>query len=258
MRLIIVCRAVALCTLALTACAQEPQIIVFDAPNSGTLPYIGTLATGINSIGAVTGNVTDNNDGTHGFVRTPDGKFTSFDVPGADPVVGCTCPGAINDFGVVAGYYTDTNGVDHGFLRSPEGEFTTFDVPGAGGYGSFPIALNLEGAVVGYYSDPNYLFHAFLRSPDGTFATFVGPGACDAGTSTGCYGSSAFNINLSGTSVGSFMDGNFVGHGLIRSPGGTLTTFDIPGAGTGSYQGTGCPGCFFRLQSVGGGRRNLH
>jgi hypothetical protein len=34
---------------------------------------------------------------------------------------------------------------------------------------------------------------------------------------------------------------NLVQHGLIRHPDGTLTTFDVPGAGTGSYQGTGCP-----------------
>lgn len=51
----------ALCTLGLgtSGNAQDHRIITFDAPNSGTLPYLGTQATGINSFGTVTGSVTD-------------------------------------------------------------------------------------------------------------------------------------------------------------------------------------------------------
>jgi hypothetical protein len=239
--------------LSLATSAQKPRIITFEAPNSGTGANQGTAATGINFFGAITGDVTDNNFGTHGFVRTPDGQYTEFDAPGANPVVGCTCPTAINDRGVVTGYYIDTDGMSHGFLRSPEGKFTTFDVPGVGGFGSSPIAINLEGAVVGYYTDAIPEFHAFLRSPNGTFTTWSGPGACDNGVSNGCYGSSASNINIFGIAVGGFEDnsGNFVDHGLIRRPDGTFTTFDVPGAGTGTYQGTGCPGCARGLNQWG-------
>ena len=129
-----------LAALVITVPSNAQQIITFNAPNSGTGDFQGTLSTGINSFGTVTGYVTDSNNGTHGFVRTPDGKFTNFDVPGADPVVGCTCPSAINDLGVITGNYIDANGFSHGFLRSPDGKFTTFDVPGAGGFGSTPIA----------------------------------------------------------------------------------------------------------------------
>jgi hypothetical protein len=192
---LVLCLALSTLGLGTSGNAQDHRIITFDAPNSGTLPYIGTQATGINSFGTITGSVTDNNYGTHGFVRTPDGKFTNFDAPGADPVVGCTCPSAINDLGVVVGYDIDTNGFSHGFLRSPDGKFTTFDVPSVGGYGTTPRALNLEGAVVGSYTDSNYSFHAFLRSPDGTFTTWIGPDACTGNGSEGCYGSGASNIN---------------------------------------------------------------
>jgi uncharacterized membrane protein len=246
---------IALCTLGLgfSTSAQEPRIIKFDAPNSGTLAYTGTEATGVNFFGTVTGTVTDNNFGTHGFVRTPDGKFTDFDAPGADPVVGCTCPSAINDLGMVAGYYIDTNGVSHGFLRSPNGKFTTFDVPGVGGYGSAPIAMNPEGAIVGYYTDSNYSFHAFLRSPDGKFTTWIGPDACTGNGAGGCYGTGASNINAFGTIAGGFEDnsGNFVHHSFVRKAEGKLKTFDVPSAGTGSYQGTGCPGCALGLNHLG-------
>ena len=34
------------------------------------------------------------------------------------------------------------------------------------------------------------------------------------------------------------MDGSDVNHGFVRASGGTLATFDVPGAGTGSFQGT--------------------
>jgi hypothetical protein len=258
----ILCLALCMLGLGSTATAHESHIITFDAPNSGTLPNIGTVATGINFFGAVTGNVTDNNFGTHGFVRTPDGKFTNFDAPGADPVVGCTCPSAINDLGVVAGYYIDTNGFSHGFLRSPDGKFTTFDVTGVGGYGTTPITLNLEGAVVGFYTDSSYSFHAFLRRPDGKFTTWIGPDACTGNGSEGCYGSGASNINVFGTIAGGFEDDgvNFVHHSLVRerererergNAEGKLKTFDVPGAGTGSYQGTGCPGCALGLNQLG-------
>jgi hypothetical protein len=60
-----------------------PKIITFDAPNSGTGAFQGTEATGINLEGTITGNVTDNGFGTHGFVRTPAGRFTNFDAPGS-------------------------------------------------------------------------------------------------------------------------------------------------------------------------------
>ena len=234
----------------LTASAQQPHIITFDAPGADTTPgdYFGTYPSSINSWGTITGSYQSADTVSHGFIRTSDGKFTTFQAPGADTTPGSyngTSPNAINDLGVITGEYWDANGFGHGFLRSPEGKFTSFDVPGVGGYGTTPIAINVEGAIVGYYTDANYLFHAFLRTPAGTFTMWVGPGACDTSTSTGCYGSAAFNINVFGTIAGGYEDnsGNFVGHGLIRGPDGTLTPFDAPGAGTGSYQGTSCPGC---------------
>jgi hypothetical protein len=238
--------------LGLTASAQQSHFITFDGPFADLKPgdFNGTYATGINDSGAVTGYTNDANFVSHSFLRSPDGRFTSFQAPGADTNPADaegTNATAINALGAITGYYGDSKGLVHGFLRRPDGTFMTFEVPGSGGYGSFPIGLNLEGAIVGYYSDSNYVIHAFLRHPDGTFATWVGPGSCDTGPGnvTGCYGSAAFSINVFGMIAGGYEDnsGNFVGHGLIRSPDGKFTVFDDPNAGTGSYQGTGCPGC---------------
>jgi hypothetical protein len=236
--------------------AQGAHIITFDAPGADTNPgdFNGTYPAGINVWGAITGSYQDTNSVYHGFVRSPKGSFTTFDVPGADmsPFNG-TSPSAINDLGAITGSYYDANGFSHGFLRSPDGKFASFDVPGVGGFGSTPLAINLEGAVVGYYTDPTYSFHAFLRRPDGTFATWIGPDACTGNGAEGCFGSGASNINAFGIIAGGFEDnsGNFVHHGFVRDAEGKLKTYNAPGAGTGSYQGTGCPGCDSGLNQFG-------
>jgi hypothetical protein len=229
--------------------SNQPAIISFDAPGADTSvgQANGTFATAINDLGEITGYYVDSGEVTHGFVRSAAGKFKTFEAPGASTggFGGGTVPSAINDLGTVTGYYIDASGVDHGFLLNAQGKFTTFDVPGAGGYGSIPMGINLGGEVVGYYSDPSGVGHAFLRRADGTFATFSGPDACHANSIAYCYGSAAFSINIFGESAGVFEDGsaNLVVRGLVRNVDGKLTSFNAPGAGTGSSQGTGCLGC---------------
>jgi hypothetical protein len=241
-----------------TAQIHAQKIIPFDAPGADTTTgsYNGTFASGVNIWGTITGSYIDSNDVYHGFLRNPDGSFTTFEAPGADTTPGSfngTSPSSINDLGEITGSYYDVNGVSHGFLRSPEGKFTSFDVPGEGGYGSTPSAINLEGAVVGYYTNSTFSFHAFLRSPDGKFTTWIGPDACTGNGSEGCFGSGASNVNAFGTIAGGYEDnsGNFVHHSFVRNAQGDLRTFDVHGAGTGSYQGTGCPGCALGLNQLG-------
>lgn len=248
----------ALCILGLgsTASAQQPRIISFDAPGADTKPgdYNGTYPGSINFWGVIAGSYQDTNSAFHGFVRSPEGTFTTFEAPGADlGSFNGTAPCCVNDVGAITGNYWDANGLSHGFVRSREGKVTSFDVPGAGGFGTTPKAINLEGAIVGIYTDSNYSFHAFLRSPDGKFTTLIGPDACTGNGSEGCYGSGASNINAFGTIAGGFEDssGNFVHHGFVRNASGELTTFNVPGAGIGGYQGTGCPGCNLGLNQWG-------
>jgi hypothetical protein len=212
--------------LAMTVQADAQQITKFDAPDSGTGAYQGTVPTGINLFDTITGNVTDNGNGTHGFVRTPDGHFTkNFDAPGANPVVGGTFPAGINDLGVVAGYDTDTNSVNHGFVRTPDGQITTFDdsqaPAGTGaGQGTNPVGINDIGEIAGYYVDGNGASHGFVRAPYGKITTFDAPGASE-GTYPG-------NINNFGVIAGIFYDTNGVGHGFVRTAGGQITTFNPP------------------------------
>ena len=94
--------------LSLIVSAQEARIITFDPPGADTKPgdNNGTYPSGINAWGAVTGNYVDTKNVLHGFVRSPEGKFTTFEAPGADTTPGSyngTGPSAINDFGVITG-----------------------------------------------------------------------------------------------------------------------------------------------------------
>jgi hypothetical protein len=63
-----------------------------------------------------------------------------------------------------------------------------------------------------------------------TFITIDVPGA------TG--GTVAQSINSGGAITGYSVDASGVSHGFLRSAGGTITSFDVPGAGTASGQGT--------------------
>ena len=102
----------------------------------------------------------------HGFVRSPSGAITTFDVPGAGTGSGQgTFPANINPAGTIVGNYVDASNVSHGFVRSPSGAITTFDVPGAGtgpGQGTTPFCNNPADAITGYYLDASNMYHGFL------------------------------------------------------------------------------------------------
>ena len=95
----------------------------------------------------------------HGFLRAPDGTFTTFDAPGAGTLIfEGTIASRINPAGAIAGYYSDATFVAHGFLRAKDGTFTTFDAPAAGtgfAQGTYVTmrGLNPAGAVAGTYVD---------------------------------------------------------------------------------------------------------
>jgi len=121
------------------------EIVSFDAPGS-----TGTFPASINNAGAITGYYTVANGRAFGFVRHPDGKFTSFD-PGAN-----TFPRSINNKGVITGSYTNDAGT-HGFVRAPDGAVTSFD-PFPGGCNPFfkplpstnPTSINDDGVITGW------------------------------------------------------------------------------------------------------------
>jgi uncharacterized membrane protein len=260
--------------------SPEGTFTNFDSPGADTTPGDGngTLPNAINDAGAITGAYYDVNFVGHGFLRSPEGAFTTFDPPGSlftNPIAlnlegavvgyyanqngviraflrhpdgtfetwsatGAQATGAynINIFGTIVGHYRNNSSVGHGLVRSPQGKLTTFDVPGAGtasGQGTecpgCSVGFNLFGAAAGLYIDGNNVVHGFLRSPVGEITTFDPPGE-SALYGLGCYNDCAIGLNDWGAITSSYLDANNVYHGFLRSPEGTFTTFEAPGADT--------------------------
>lgn len=220
---------------------SDGSITTFDAPGGGAGFFQGTVPLGINPAGAITGYYIDVSYVNHGFLRAHDGTLTTFDAPRAAQG---TMPVAINPAGAIAGIYTDANGATHGFLRGGGGTFTTFDPPGSihtfAPFSFGPdLGINPEGMITGTYfqlisGNPfGGNFRVFVRSADGVFRTFDA-----AAYPPCCIWSFPSGINSAGAIAGSFNDGFGVNHGFLRARDGSLTTFDVPGAGTGSNQGT--------------------
>jgi len=230
--------------------SAEGKITAFEAPGADTTPgsFNGASPSAINDLGAITGSYSDANGLYHGFLRSSDGKVTTFDVSGAG--ANGTFPIGLNLEGVVVGYALDSNYLFHAFLRTSDGKIYAFVGPNScdtgtstGCYGNEVTAINSWGTSVGNFMDNrgNFVGHGLIRRADGKLTTFEAPGAgtgTDQGTSCpGC----ASGLNQWGAIAGIYTDSNNVYHGFLRSPNGDFTTFDAPGAGTGSYEGTGCP-----------------
>ena len=105
-----------------------------------------------------------------GFLRSPEGEFTTFGAPGAGTGsyqgTGCNsdCPVRLNNSGAITRVYIDANSVYHGYLRSPDGKITTIDPKGS--FLTFSSGMNDADAITGYYLDGNNVFHDFLRTSD--------------------------------------------------------------------------------------------
>lgn len=256
--------------------AEGAHFTIVDAPGAGTASGQGTTTYDINSSSVVTGEYFDSGNDAHGFLRTPDGTYTTFDVDGAQ-----TVPNRINDRGAVVGTYIDPNtGIWDGFLRTAGGKIEAFDPEGNAG-DLFVSGINRKGETTGFYSDASGVTHSFLRQRDGTLTEFDAPGAVsgteaeginDEGTIVGGYadasgvyhgfiravdgtfsefdapsgtrddfpgpGTLAASVNKKGWIAGVYIDASNVWHGFARDPGGTITAFDAPDAGKGTDQGT--------------------
>jgi hypothetical protein len=210
----------------LAAQSASSEITNFEAPGAGAAAGSGsgTFPTNINASGTITGHYTDAYNVNHGFLRTPGGKFITFDAPGAGAAPGSgsgTFPTNVNDGRTITGHYNDANNVNHGFLRTAGGKFITFDAPGAGaaagsGFGTFPTSISNGGIITGYYVDANNVNRGFLRTPGGEFTAFEAPGAgAAAGSGSGTFPKS---INDAGAVTGHYTDATNVNHGFLLNP----------------------------------------
>jgi hypothetical protein len=206
--------------LSLAASAQKFTIRTINIDPPGAIG-VGWGSTRINAASVVTGEYYDAS-GIHGFIRSPDGRYTSFDVAGARWVA----PTGINSVGEIVGTTSYTGG---GFLREPDGTITMLFGPGS--IDLSPAAINDAGTIAGFFWAPGS-DTGFVRSRDGAVTTFGVPGATQT-VPTG--------INAAGATTGYYFDANGIGHGFLRARNGRFTTFNAPGAWTTHPQGDYCP-----------------
>ena len=215
----------------------------FECPGAGAG---GTAAGAVNEAGWIFAAYLDSNAAVHGCLYNGDRKFIKFDPPdsgkGAGQGTYLADFSGINPEGAVVGGYVDSAGVAHAYLRHPDGKIKEFNDPKAGPGGGAALGINGNGEIWGWYFDAHNASHGYLRSPDGKKFTEVdAPGAGTGyaqGTNACLVGVCFGTINPSGWVTGWYVDSHDVYHGFVRAPGGKITEFDVPGAGTGAWQGT--------------------
>ena len=129
----------------------------------------------INPAGAIAGQYVDTSGVFHGFLRSPDGAITPFDIPGAGTGVGqgsfVTFGAGITPTGAIAGGIADANCTFHSAVRAKDGSFTLYDVPGAGtgpSQGTDEAGINPAVTSTGFYIDASNAFHGFRRTKSGS------------------------------------------------------------------------------------------
>ncbi len=151
--------------------------------------------------------------------------YTAVNYPGAATT---SLIGGPNPQGTSVGDYSLTVGGQlHGFALTAHGVFTSFDPPGS--TSTSPDFIAPQGTIVGSYVDAGGVEHGFILS-GGTYTTVDYPGAA---------GTVLSSINPSGEISGSYCATTALctaglTHSFVESKAGVFTSFDPPGAVSGS------------------------
>lgn len=193
-----------------------------------TIPFGPYLAPYfVNNFGSTTGFYYVNQRGrAHEYAKGANGKVWYLDPPRSTNAQAEFA--GINNLNQVSGDQEQSDGLSQGFVADLFGQLTLYAVSGASEtFGGF---INDSGVIAGpYYSLTDDLTHAYIRDQFGNITPFDAP---NVGQGTYVSG-----LNASGQVSGVYADLNYRWHGLMRATDGTLTTFDVPGEGTGEGQG---------------------
>jgi len=214
-------------------CRSIPIIVNIDVP-----PGDQTQPVAISNSGWITGGYRGADGRNHCFLRSPGASYSNCEPPGVGAVASFAW--SINAAGQIAGVYKDAGNVYHGFVRNGDGTFVApLDAPGAGtgsDQGTIGYDINPAAEVAGQSIDGNGVYHSWVWN-NGNFTVFDAPGA---GTESGqgTQPSTVDGLNPMGVLAGNTLDDGNAFHGYLRAADGTITVFDVPGAGTGEFQGT--------------------
>lgn len=194
--------------------------------------------------GQVSG-VYDNGSRSFGFVRSPEGKFTTFPAPYPSSSLVVT---GLNAQGTMVGSYTippvNRYTVDLPFVRKSNGSLTTIKIPKTcveppNCEGNFGLGINSAGTVLGQYEDDKFHYVGFTLSSSGKMTAFNVPDESITETNYDTNPAAFSGINTSGAITGNYTSAaTGTARGFLRAPDGKITTFSVSGATSGGDYGT--------------------
>ena len=123
---------------------------------------VNTYGDFVNAAGAVVGSYTDADGMPHGFIRNPDGSFTTIDLPKM-PNLEFLFVNTITDAGVIGFRAKATNDILRSYLLLPDG--TLYEVRFPGSVSTVVRNVNQDGSMVGYYDLTDGQRYGFVGRP---------------------------------------------------------------------------------------------
>ncbi len=116
----------------------------------------------VNAAGAVVGSYIDADGMFHGFIRNPDGSFTTIDLPEM-PNLEFLFVNTITDFGAVGFRAKVENDILRSYILMPDGTLYEIRIPGS--VITVVRNVNQDGSIVGFYDLADGRRHGFLGRP---------------------------------------------------------------------------------------------
>ena len=123
---------------------------------------VNTYGDFVNAAGAVVGSYIDADGMFHGFIRHPDGSFTTIDLPEM-PNLQFLFVNTITDFGVVGFRAKAANDILRSYILMPDGTLYEVRIPGS--VITVVRNVNQDGSIVGFYDLADGRRHGFLGRP---------------------------------------------------------------------------------------------
>ncbi len=123
---------------------------------------INTYGDFVNAAGAVVGSYIDADGMFHGFIRDPDGNFTTIDLPEM-PNLQFLFVNTITDAGVIGFRAKAVNDILRSYILLPDGVLHEIRFPGS--VITAVRNVNQDGSIVGYYDTPDRRRHGFFGRP---------------------------------------------------------------------------------------------
>ena len=123
---------------------------------------VTTYGDFVNAAGAVVGSYVDADGMPHGFIRNPDGSFTTIDLPEM-PNLQFLFVNTITDAGVIGFRAKAVNDILRSYILLPDG--TLYEVRLPGSVSTVVRNVNQDGSIIGYYDLPDGRRYGFVGKP---------------------------------------------------------------------------------------------